>query len=144
MKWHVCLDSGVSNRTMSWPSSFLFLRELYLYYNYKFKVLIRRRRQKKYEILANMKNAPYTWQKKYENLVEPSSTSRARLSYFFSFLVKICQTFILFNLHLKIGHFFILFQSPCQNLPDCHTFSIFSNFGRLVLVDWAQLFKNLI
>ena len=138
MKWHVCLDSGVSNRTMSWPSSFLFLRELYLYYNYKFKVLIRRRRQKKYEILANMKNAPYTWQKKYENLVEPSRTSLARFSYFFSLLVKsIARLSYLFNLVLKIGQFFILFQSPgqklpdlqtllspSQNLPDLHTFSV--------------------
>ena len=75
----------------------------------------------------------YTWQKKYENLVEPSRASQARFSYFFSLLVKICQIFI-------------LFQSPGQNLPDCHTFSIFSKFGRLVLVDWAQLktFQNLI
>ena len=75
----------------------------------------------------------YTWQKKYENLVEPSRASQARFSYFFSLLVKICQIFI-------------LFQSPGQNLPDCHTFSIFSKFGRLVLVNWAQMrkFQNLI
>ena len=110
-----------------------------LYYNYKFKVLIRRRRQKKYEILANMKNAPYTWQKKYENLVEPSRTSQARFSYFFSVLVRNCQIFILYYLPLKICQICMLFLSPCQNLPDCHTFSIFSKFCRLALVNWAKL-----
>ena len=28
VKWHICLDSGVSNRTMPWSSRFCFLWEL--------------------------------------------------------------------------------------------------------------------
>ena len=51
-----------------------------------------------------------------------SFSKLATFSYFFSLLVKICQIFILFYLHFKIGQICILFQSR-QNLPDCHTFS---------------------
>ena len=126
----------------------------HLYYNCTMDLRILASRQKKYEILVECSRTlvqlpiywplllpsfqvlqplllhkvwnfgkyypSYTWQKKYENLVEPSRASQARFSYFFSLLVKICQIFI-------------LFQSPGQNLPDCHSFSIFSKFGRLTL-----------
>ena len=45
-------------------------------------------RQKKYELLENMKNPSYIGQNKYENLEEPSRTSHARYSYFFNTFVK--------------------------------------------------------
>ena len=51
------------------------LQQLNLYYNYRVKVLNLASRQKKCEILENMKNPSYTWQKKYGVSVEPSRTS---------------------------------------------------------------------
>ena len=69
---------------------------------------------------------------KYEYLVEPSRTSLARFSYFFNPLVKSCQIFI-------------LFQSPCYELPDFHNFSIslskLATFSYLfsLLVKFARL-----
>ena len=114
-----------------------------LYYNYNIKGVIRRRRQKKYENLKNMKNRIHTWQIKYENLVEPQAPDFHTFSIHLS---NVARFSYLFNLLLRIGQICILFQSPCQNLPDCHTFSIFSKFGRLALVNWAKLkkFQNLI
>ena len=118
----------------------------YLYYNCTREGRILSSRQKKYELLENMKNPSYIGQNKYENLEEPSRTSHTRSSYFLNPLVKSCQIFILIQSPSSIGQICILFQSPCQNLPDCHTFSIFSKFGRLALVNWAKLkkFQNLI
>ena len=66
-----------------------------------------------------MKNPSYTRKKKYENLVEPSRTSQARFSYFFSLLVISYQIFI-------------IFQSPSQNWPLFHTFSVsLTKFAKL-------------
>ena len=79
----------------------------------------------------------------WKNLLEPHIPD---LHTFSIHLSKVARFSYLFNLLLRIGQICILFQSPCQNLPDCHTFSIFSKFGRLALVNWAKLkkFQNLI
>ena len=79
----------------------------------------------------------------WKNLLEPHIPD---LHTFSIHLSKVARFSYLFNLLLRIGQICILFQSPCQNLPDCHTFSIFSKFGRLALVNWAkfQKFQNLI
>ena len=68
----------------------------------------------------------------WENLLEPHIPD---LHTFSIHLSKVARFSYLFNLLLRIGQICILFQSPCQNLPDCHTFSIFSKFGRLALVN---------
>ena len=67
----------------------------YLYYNSTKEGRILASRQKKYELLENMKNPSYIGQNKYENLEEPSRTSHTRSSYFLNPLVKSCQIFIL-------------------------------------------------
>ena len=79
----------------------------------------------------------------WKNLLEPHIPD---LHTFSIHLSNVARFSYLFNLLLRIGQICILFQSPCQNLPDCHTFSIFSKFGRLALVNWAKLkkFQNLI
>ena len=79
----------------------------------------------------------------WKNLLEPHIPD---LHTFSIHLSKVARFSYLFNLLLRIGQICILFQSPCQNLPDCHTFSIFSKFGRLALVNWAKFkkFHNLI
>ena len=79
----------------------------------------------------------------WKNLLEPHIPD---LHTFSIHLSKVARFSYLFNLLLRIGQICILFQSPCRNLPDCHTFSIFSKFGRLALVNWAkfQKFQNLI
>ena len=79
----------------------------------------------------------------WKNLLEPHIPD---IHTFSIHLSKVARFSYLFNLLLRIGQICILFQSPCQNLPDCHTFSIFSKFGRLALVNWAKLkkFQNLI
>ena len=66
-----------------------------LYYNCTSEGRILASRQKKYELLENMKNPSYIGQNKYENLEESSRTSHTRSSYFFNPLVKSCQIFIL-------------------------------------------------
>ena len=79
----------------------------------------------------------------WKNLLEPHMPD---IHTFSIHLSKVDRFSYSFNLLLRIGQICILFQSPCQNLPDCHTFSIFSKFGRLALVNWAKLkkFQNLI
>ena len=79
----------------------------------------------------------------WKNLLEPHIPD---IHTFSIHLSKVARFSYLFNLLLRIGQICILFQSPCQNWPDCHTFSIFSKFGRLALVNWAKLkkFQNLI
>ena len=60
---------------MEWPLE--ARRSLYvhnLYYNCTKDCRFLASRQKKYEILVNMKKPSYTWQKKYENLVKLSSS----------------------------------------------------------------------
>ena len=49
--------------------------------------------------------------KKFENLAREVLEGSTRFPYFFILFVEICQIFI-------------LFQSPCQNLPDFHTFLV--------------------
>ena len=104
-----------------------------LYYDCKVGLGICRRTQKKYEILENIQSPISKWQKKYENLVEPSRTSQARFSYFFSLLVISYQIFI-------------IFQSP-QNWPLFHTFSVsLTKFARLSyffnLLKWQKNERN--
>ena len=79
----------------------------------------------------------------WKNLLEPHIPD---LHTFSIHLSKVARFSYLFNLLLWIGQICILFQSPCQNLPDCHTFSISSKFGRLALVNLAKFkkFHNLI
>ena len=133
-RWHALFLYSISYFLLSSccvpPASVCFSPNLY--HNYKFKAGILGSRQKKYEILESMKNPSDIWQDKYEYLVEPSRTSQARFSYFFNPLVKSCQIFI-------------LFQSPCYELPDFHNFSIslskLATFSYLfsLLVKFARL-----
>ena len=99
----------------------------YQYYNCSIGPWICRK-QKKYEILERMKYPYYyIWQKKYENLVEPSRASQARL--FFSLLIISCQIFI-------------LIQSLSQTWPLLHTFSIslskFAKFSYFISSKFAR------
>ena len=81
----------------------------------------------------------------WKNLLEPHIPD---LHTFSIHLSKVARFSYLFNLLFRIGQICMLFQSPCQNLPDCHTFSIFSKFGRLALVKFNgakfKKFHNLI
>ena len=103
----------------------------YLYYNCTTEVGILGSRQKKYELLENMKNPSYIGQNKYENLEESSRTSHTRSSYFFNPLVKSCQIFILIQ---SLSYNWPDLHTFSVSLPDYHTFSILSKFGRLALV----------
>ena len=109
--------------------------EWHLYYNCTKDLGILSSRQKKYEILENMKNPSYNWRNKYENLEEPSRASHARFSYFFNPLVKSYQIFILIHCPSYNWPVFHTFEPHCQNLPDLHTFSVsLSKFARLSYV----------
>ena len=99
-----------------------------LYYNCTKEVRILCSRQKKYELLENMKNPSYIGQNKYENLEEPSRTSLTRSSYFFNPLVKSYQIFI-------------LIQSLSYNWPDLNTFSVSLFF--IVCQSWSNFARFL-
>ena len=89
--WH-CYCHNV--KVLSMPNTWRAVAR-HLYYNCTKEGWILCSRQKKYELLENMKNPSYIGQNKYENLEEPSRTSHTRSSYFFNPLVKSCQIFIL-------------------------------------------------
>ena len=72
-------------------------------------------RQKKYEILVNLKNPSYTWQKKHEPDFNTYSVSFKifQIFYFFGLLVKMCQIFILFTSpSQKVSYFKDRVKSP--------------------------------
>ena len=66
----------------------------------------------------------------WKNLLEPHIPD---LHTFSIHLSKVARFSYIFNLLLRIGQICILFQSPCQNLPDCHTFSIVSKLLCFIL-----------
>ena len=129
--FYIIISSSLfSKRRMALKSKSWFSVELVnkqnLYYNCTSEVRILCSRQKKYELLENMKNPSYIGQNKYENLEEPSRTSHTRYSYFFNTFVKSCQIFILIQ---SLFYNWPDLHTFSVSLPDYHTFSILSKFG---------------
>ena len=111
-------SSGSFSRTSSKKLSGIEILKVNLYYNCTSEVGILSSRQKKYELLENMKNPSYIGQNKYENLEEPSRTSHTRYSYFFNTFVKRLPDFHTYSISLlelaRFAYFFSLLVKICQ------------------------------